>query len=258
MRELSSRQLKIVEYLSGEMSDEQLISFESEMEKDDGLKAEVDQLKRTSMRLDDWPDETVSVPSLQEISPGTSKVFQLKELVIPSWAKVAAALFVLPLMLWLLNLQLSIENNAVTLSFGPTQTHNIEEPVQHKAFHDEDSQGELANLSKLSDSLANKQKEMLDQWANEYSDNIEKLLKRHESNQIDKVEDMIARLEDQNSEELAQMFTSILNSLETQRQEDLGKIELAFLQIADALNRQQFETEELLANIFYNSPIKNN
>ena len=258
MSEQENRMQRIIEYLSGELSVDESKAFELEMKRDESLRHEVDQLRKTRFLLEDWKDQSVTTPSLDAVLHHSGKSTVVKKMVLPGWVKLAAAMMTLPIMAWLLNLQISIDKSSFIISFGSSQLKQTEQYLDQMVQLNNQVHTQLANLSTLSDSISAQQSNKLEIWASDHSKDIENMLKSHQVSHSAKVDKMMNRMEDKNEEELAEMLNTLLATLESQRQEDLGKIEVAFLQIAEALNRQQFETEELLASIIYNSPIKNN
>ncbi len=259
--QINEQQQRIIEYLTNEMTAAQKRDFESEVKNDPSLEKDVKGFKEVQSDLSEWKNEHVEIPALSRLVTERPPGQIVK---MPGWYKVAAAVLLLPLIAWLLDFQITQQGNSMALSFGPPHLiHDnsaglLENESNEIAVGAEEKMSESISIPpEVLDSFGAQQSEFLEKWSAEYSVNIEKILANHEARQWTKLENVIARLEKEQADELNETLASLMATWESRRQEDLGRIEVAFLQIADALAKQQYETEELLTSIFYNTPAKN-
>ena len=259
MQQLNEKEQRIIEYLTGEMTGEEKMAFESELLNNTSLQGEVNSMKTVRAHLSDWKDEEVQIPPLSSLTQKSSMRSSRPVVKIASWVKVAAAMLLLPIMAWLLDMRVTQNDNVMTLSFGPSISQNN----QAIDLAENDSGKPVESLSpgnitsEILDSVSLLQSQFFKTWSKEYSTKIENILAKHESRQWTKLENIIARLENEQDKERSEIISTLMGVWESRRQEDLQNIEVAFLQIADALTKQQYETEELLTGIFYNTQAKN-
>ena len=260
MKPINELERQLVEYISNEMSPSEKAAFQVKLNNDPALLKEFEELQKIRGNLLKWKEEKVLAPSIDSIVNDKSLSNEKKHIVqMAPWMKVAAVIFLFFFSAWLFNVEITQVEKGLTLRFGGPQAQN--HPVQQVAVDGAISSTSEFNKQKLIaevlDTMVANQDRFLTSWSNDFMTILQAILDDGEKRQSTKIEEVVARVQKQDVDQRHEELTNLMNLWESRRQGDLQNIELAFLRIAEALSQQQYETEELLSSIFYNTPTKN-
>lgn len=269
MKNIDPSDINIINYLSGEMSTEELKQFEKQLNENELLKSQVEEMKMVQGQLRNWNNDAIAVPDIEEslhahIPPkqqirkgGQSGSKQIR-FSIPNWAKYAAAFLGFVVLLQITGLKINQEGNALMLSFGEPDIERIDASdvnlIVAKALenYDQKQNSELANfrhqvnvdmgqlnstvlgISKANETNMSQLKSFLDRNLDQQYASMQSILEENESNQRQEMEDS---------------FTGLVEYLDNNRIKDQLNIQNAFSDIATAINNQQYQTNALLTSI---------
>lgn len=260
MRPISEKERQLIEYISDEMSASEKAAFEIQLHKNPELQKEVEDLRNAKFALLKWKDEKIIPPSIDSLirTPPESG-YKASAVTITPWLKIAASILFFFVCAWLFNVELTQVENGLTLRFGGERGHS--RSVQSLAKEGTNSSTTEIDkqeiISEILDTMTSTQDRFLNNWSNEFIASLEDILAERENRQSANIEEIVTRIQNEEVDKRHDELTSLMNLWESRRQEDLQNIELAFSRIAEALSKQQYETEELLTSIFYTTPAKN-
>jgi len=267
MKQIDPSEINIINYLTGEMTTEELIQFELLLDENQILREQVEDMKLVRSQLSTWGNENIHLPALDlSTSVGTLKSNKNnfgKSIKLPNWMKYAAAFVGFVLLFQILGFKVNHDGNTLLLSFGEPTSQNIDAnsvdeiisnaiekyaKAQNNQFVDFKNQmnSDLASINKSVDNILIENKSTISQLTGVFNQNMDK--------QYLSLEYMIKGIEDNQRQELEDSFTGIVEYLDNKRVNDQYKIQNAFSEIATAINNQQYQTNELLTSISDEEP----
>ncbi len=260
-------QSELIDYLYGEMSEEDRLDFEQKMDQHPELKVEYEALKKVRSELSGMADTeaTVSHPSFLSTGRLTPKETSRESVIFRSILAVAASITLLMLIGFITDFNLAISTDGVQLGFHSKP----EEPVQKVL-----TEAEIRSM--LKDELEKSNSELLTSAAktNEVTDtrivSLEKSLKKISANNAQAVvtkEDLnnfLTMVEERNTEAIRQFMTTISTQqqqyfkatftqyndyLQLQRQDDLSLIRSEFIEMKQSQTQQKHQTDQVLASL---------
>ncbi len=268
MKHIDPSEINIINYLAGEMTNEELKQFRHQLRENQLLRTQVEEMEkiRNQMRL--WKDEDIRIPTFESLTSTpntrrTNSTSNIRKLQFPNWVKYAAVFLGFVLLSQITGFQVSQNDNTLMLSFGAP---NMENPD----VHDID-----VIVAKAIDKYAKEQSNDLSTFKNQIDTDlstiaaaVEKIAVKHETNleqlegifnqnmdgQYVRLESMIRNIEDNQRQDLEDSFTGFVEFIENKRAKDQYKIQNAFSEIATAINNQQYQTNALLTSISEDDP----
>ena len=268
MNNIDPSELNIINYLFGEMSEEEKRKFEKELETNKELKAKLEELKHVQADLGTWSNEDIEIPefhpaashsSLSASGKGEPSLkAKMVKMISNSWMKYAAVFLGLLVFLQFTGLQISQQGNALMLSFGAPQTgelnsQDVDAIVTHAiAKYAQSQQNDFVSFKQEVNSNFDAINTAFLNLTEENQQNVGKLQNIFDNNldqQYVSLQTMINEIEDNQRQELEDSFTGIVEFIENNRQKDQFKIQNAFSELATAINNQQYQTNALLTSI---------
>lgn len=244
---MKNREDAVIRYVSDEMTQKEKIQFEQQMAEDASLREEVQELQATQEVLRSWPDTTFEVPTLAEVQQENSpKVARLRSVGVPKWMSYAAAVLLLLGFAWLSDLQLTQQDNALVLSFGPIEeapSYSGEEVAQivdqTMAKYTAQLQSEkTAKEQKVDQQFTAMEQKITSRLAALYQKDLQEVqqqLNDHERKQLLATEELVRGLQFEQRVLLQEAIVAVLDRIEQQRLEDRIGLENAFEQITTLL-----------------------
>lgn len=263
MKHIDPSDINIINYLTGEMNQDEMKQFELQLEENLLLRKQVDEIKNVQGHLGIWNDEHIEVPAFESIKSSQNThsdnaARRSKKFYLPNWLKYAAIFLGFVCLLQLIGLRVNHNGNTLLLSFGEPNAEHLDagdvDAIVAKAItkYAEEQNNNLGSFKKeINDDLAK-----LTTSVNSISHNgeinmkqMESLFSRNMDQQFVSLESMIKSIEDNQRQELEDSFTGLVNYIEKKRVNDQSKIQNAFSEIATAINNQQYQTNALLTSI---------
>ena len=269
MKQIDPSEINIINYLTGEMTTEELIQFELLLDENQILREQVEDMKLVRSQLGTWENENIQIPTFDLSTSTSTEAFKPnknnfgKSIKLPNWMKYAAAFVGFVLLFQILGFKVNHDGNTLLLSFGEPTSQNIDAnsvdeiisnaiekyaKAQNNQFVDFKNQmnSDLASINKSVDNILIENKSTISQLTGVFNQNMDK--------QYLSLEYMIKGIEDNQRQELEDSFTGIVEYLDNKRVNDQYKIQNAFSEIATAINNQQYQTNELLTSISDEEP----
>ena len=274
MKNIDPSEINIINYLSGEMSAEELKQFELQLGENPLLKTQVEEMKEVQDSLGIWRNEDIQVPIIEtgwqdNILPPESKTLdnvkrgKIVKYSIPNWAKYAASFLGFVLLLQITGLKIIQNGNALMLSFGEPDIESLNggdvDAIVAKALetYAASQDNQLAEFKHQVNTDLGELNNAFQNFAVSNESNISQL-KHSFNNNIDKqyagLKSMIKETEDNQRQELEDSFTGYVQYVENKRDSDQLKIQNAFNEIATAMNNQQYQTNALLTSFSGEDP----
>lgn len=274
MKNIDPSEINIINYLSGEMSAEELKQFELQLGENPLLKTQVEEMKEVQDSLGIWRNEDIQVPIIEtgwqdNILPPESKTLdnvkrgKIVKYSIPNWAKYAASFLGFVLLLQITGLKINQNGNALMLSFGEPDIESLNggdvDAIVAKALetYAASQDNQLAEFKHQVNTDLGELNNAFQNFAVSNESNISQL-KHSFNNNIDKqyagLKSMIKETEDNQRQELEDSFTGYVQYVENKRDSDQLKIQNAFNEIATAMNNQQYQTNALLTSFSGEDP----
>jgi len=263
MKHIDPSEINIINYLSGEMSTEELNQFEIQLEGNQLLKAQVDELKIAQKQMGLWKDEDIEIPSFESLNTIPDKVNQepvlrSKRIHLPSWVKYVAIFLGFVMFMQIAGFKVNHDGNTLLLSLGEPNTESLNaqdvDAIVAKAI-DKYASEQNSHLNALQNHMESELSEITFAVNNISQNNsasltqLENLFSRNMDEQYVSLESMIRGIEDNQRQEIEDSFTGLVEYIENKRIKDQYKIQNAFSEIATAINNQQYQTDALLTSI---------
>ncbi|MEM9545365.1 MAG: hypothetical protein AAGA77_05305 [Bacteroidota bacterium] len=269
MKQIDPSEINIIDYISGEMNEEEMKQFELQLENNPLLKARIEDMRAVQQQLGVWKNEDINIPAF-EPSAFVETVEQplphanSRRLKLPNWLKYAAAIVGFTVLLQLIGLEINKNGNTLMLSFGEPNTETIssgqidaivaraidkyaeDQNRQFVAFKDQVN-SDLSGLSASIDEVSSNNKVNLAEMENMFNKNMD--------GQYVRLESMFKAIEDNQRQELEDSFTGLVEYIENKRRNDQYKIQNAFSEIATAIDDHQFRTNALLTSMTDEAPV---
>ncbi|MBT8218456.1 MAG: hypothetical protein KJP00_01440 [Bacteroidia bacterium] len=251
---------EIIEYISGEMHPSFVEKFETKMQDDPELKAQVSALQGTQNHLNEWTADEIEVPPFenQDVDEGPDVRKGAAVVHLPNWIKYAAAAIILLGISWLSGLQVNRVGNTLAFSFGdPEVMTDIDtkiEGIVAKAVQNQmkDYQSQFTTYQDNIDQSLQNINTGLASLTGQYrlENNRLKSNMQSESNaQYARLEQMIRSIENEQRQDIEGSITALVQYWDQQRSTDLFKIENAFNEVAAAINNQQDRTDAIFSSL---------
>jgi len=268
MKHIDPSEINIINYLTGEMTNEELKQFELQLDENQLLRAQVEEMKITQSNLEVWKNEDIDIPNFKPLDTRNQNLqskgeSQSKKIHLPNWMKYAAAFLGFVMLMQVSGFKVNHDGNTLLLSFGEPKTeslnvNNVDEIVANaidKFAKAQNSQlvefknqmnADLNNITSAVNNIT--VKNQLNQAQ------LETMFSRNMDNQYVSLESMIKGIEDNQRQELEDSFTGFVEYIDNKRINDQYKIQNAFSEIATAINNQQYQTNALLTSISDEDP----
>jgi hypothetical protein len=244
---MKNREDAIIRYVSDEMTPKEKIQFEQQMAEDASLREEVQELQATQEVLQSWPDTTFEVPSLADVQQeDPPKIARLRAVGMPRWMSYAAAVLLLLGFAWLSDLQVTQQDHALVLSFGPAEQSPSYSGEQVAQIVDQAMAKYTAQLQ--SEKTAEEQKadqqftaleqKITSRLAALYQKDLQEVRQQlydHERKQLLATEELVRGLQFEQRVLMQEAIVAVLERIEQQRLEDRIGLENAFEQITTLL-----------------------
>ena len=261
MKSIDPSEIRVIEYLSGEMTREEVVQFEKDLKENPLLEQQLDELRATKSQLQLWGNEDIPIPDFhpgKTQNGGGSSIQSIsgkRRFPFPQWVKYAASFLGFVLLLNVLGVKLTHKENTLMLSFGDPAIDNVDQrtvdEIVNKAL-DNYSKSQLSQFatfkSQLDDLNTAVNSIALDNKSNIHT--LEGAFNRS----LDQQYMMIKSIEDNQRQDLEDSFTGLIEYVENNRIQDQYKIQNAFSEIATAINNQQSQTNALLTSISDEKP----
>jgi hypothetical protein len=244
---MKKREDAIIRYVSDEMTTEEKKQFEQQMAEDASLRNEVQELQTTQKALQSWPDTTFELPPLAELpQKNLPKESRLRSMGMPRWISYAAAVLLLLGFAWWSDLQLTQQDNALVLSFGPVeqapsyssdQVAQIVDQAMAKYTAQLQSEQMLKEQETDQQFIALEQK-ISSRLAALYQKDLKEVRQQlydHERKQLLTTEELVRGLQFEQRVLFQEAIVAVLDQIEQQRIEDRIGLENAFEQITALL-----------------------
>ena len=262
MKHIDPSDINIINFLSGEMTTEEMSQFKLQLDENQLLREQVEEMRIAQSLLGVWDSKEIEVPSftprVAKSKNSTSSISKAKKIHFPTWVKYAAAFFGVVMLLQITGFRANHDGNTLLLSFGEPNSTNINAndvdaivakamlqyvKNQENQMADFKSQvgTDLNSIATAVNGLKSKNDMNLAQLEGMFSRNMDK--------QYVSLESMIKGIEDNQRQELEDSFTGLVEYIENKRQNDQYKIQNAFSEIATAIDNQQYQTNALLTSI---------
>jgi len=269
MKHIDPSEINIINYLSGEMNNEEMKQFELQLEENQLLKTQVEEMREVQNNIGIWRDGDIDIPTF-EPTKAKSHAFHKShnlgfgKIRFTNWMKYAAAFIGFVLMFQILGLEVNRNGNTLMLSFGEPNSEYMDasdvdvlvdraiskyasDQNAKMAVFENQLNSELATLSSAVNDMNSK---------NEFNrSQLESLFNHNMDGQYVRLESMIRGIEDNQRQELEDSFTGFMEYIENKRIKDQYKIQNAFSEIATAINDQQFQTNALLTSMTEEEPV---
>ena len=221
---------KIMDYLYGEMSDNERKQFEIEMDQNEALRKEVDALKGVRSFLNEHKDEPI--PSSTVVVEKQGRVVRLSK-----WWAIAASLLILLTLGKMLDFRVSIGEGQMVMGFGPIEKEDKNE-VQEPTITRDQMANMLADLKKeLRDELE-EQGQLIAQSEQKITDQRAEMNRWMKEVKSDQVKFTQAFWDEYNRDQnvfTTRLVNDFIEYNETQRQEDLDMINKGFSDLAQMI-----------------------
>lgn len=262
MKQIDPSEIKIITYLTGEMSAQEAGLFEKEIGQNQLLSAQVEEMRLVQQTLGNWRNSDIDIPDFGasrrtdfDMEPRQSSLRTMK---MPQWLKYAAAVVGFACLMHLVGFEVNKNGNTLMLSFGSPDAEMVKpsdidavvakaldnyasKQNSHLAAFEEHMNSELSAISQKVDHMSNKNSVDLSA--------LEGLFNQNMDGQYVRLESMIRSIEDNQRQEIEDSFTGFVEYIDNKRARDQFKIQNAFNEIATAINNQQNQTNALLTSI---------
>lgn len=263
MKHIDPSDINIINYLTGEMTNEELSQFNRQLDENQLLREQVEEIRMTQGQLAAWKNDEIDVPDFEPQATVNSRITSdsksfAKKIHLPNWVKYAAVFLGFAALLQITGFKVNHDGNTLLLSFGEPQSERID-------INDVDE-----IVAKAIDKYAAAQNDQLVEFKNQMNADLssvahavnsintknelnkaqlERMFSENMNNQYVSLESMIKGIEDNQRQDLEDSFTGLVEYIENKRVKDQYKIQNAFSEIATAINNQQNQTNALLTSI---------
>ena len=258
---------KIIDYLYGEMSADEKLAFEKELEANTELKAELDELSGVRSFLHHAEDKEVVPPSFVFNSGQARQVSFVQSDAFRWVGSIAAGLAVLLVSAFVLNFRVSTNEAGLQIGFGESQmvasNQVSKEDVQSwmkevMTDYDTNTNNKLVSLeSKLSDKIDSQDQQNFASFQKmmaNYSSETDNLMKAYVAQVSDENKQMIENFFVVSNDTQQKYMQSVLADFnefyQNQRSYDLKVIETSIDMLKNNYDVQQLEQDNLLANLY--------
>ena len=269
----------LIAYLYGEMSTEDRLRFEKEMESDPDLKNEFMELKQVRKGLSQLEDKEVMEPFFLWGRNGTSESvnpFRRKSLILfKPFIAVAASLVILLLVGYLTRFSISYQQDRLFIGFNGAQQSQPADVLSTEEIRslvrNEIDQNNRRILNTINDSenkmetrfatLETNQKQQLKSQAASIGINEKDLKEFYEQLQqanATLMENYLQNATVQQQEYFQTVMNQFTDYLQDQREEDLRIIRRNLVSLKENQDQQKQETQQILAAILNNANYQNN
>ena len=263
MKHIDPSEINIINYLTGEMTIEELKQFKLQLDDNQLLREQVEEMRNVQTEMSLWKNEDINIPSFESLSSNSDisdikPTYKFKKFLLPNWMKYAAAFIGFVLLMQITGFKVSQNGNALLLSFGEPNSQSLDaqdvDEIVAKAINKYASQqnSQLNTLKNQLDSDLSKISMAVDNISLKHDSNLsqfESMVDRNMDKQYVSLESMIKGIEDNQRQELEDSFTSFVEYIDNKRSKDQYKIQNAFSEIATAINNQQDQTNALFTSI---------
>jgi len=271
--------IDLIAYLYGEMSTEERIRFEKEMEADPELKNEFLELKQVRKGLSTLEDKEVMEPFFlwgRNGVNGWSNPFKRRSLILfKPFIAVAASIVILMLVGYLTNFSITYQENQLFIGFNkPIVTHpaNVLTADQIRSLVNRQiDENNLTILTRIVDTenkldtrlttLETKQEQQPNylQVKNTVSDqNLQEYYNQLRQSNATLVENYLQDATVQQQEYFQTVMNQFTEYLQDQREEDLRLIRRSLVNLKEDQDQQQWQTQQMLAALLNNANNQNN
>ncbi len=270
MKHIEPSEINIINYLSGEMSKEDLKQFELQLQENQLLRTQIEEMRLTQEQIGVWGDDNIQIPAFEPLNTANTANAVLDEnktgnrrFLLPNWLKYAAAFIGFALLMQIMGFKVNHNGNTLMLSFGEPTSNGLNaqdvDDIVATAIStyakDQNNQlailknqlnTDLANITAAVDNISVKHDANLSQ--------LENMVGRNMDGQYVRLESMIRGIEDNQRQELEDSVTGFMEYMESKRIKDQYKIQNAFSEIATAINNQHNQTNALLTSLSDEDP----
>jgi hypothetical protein len=218
---------KIMDYLYGEMSEEEKSQFEIKMREDDALKREVESINEVRSFLQEHKDEPL--PSTTTIVEKPARIYHFSK-----WWAIAASLLLLLIAGKVLDFRVKTGDGQLVMGFGPIEENAVIEPIQ-PGFTAEQLEGILVSFKDEIRSELDKQAELMvqsDQKISDQRDEMNRWMNQVQLDQSQLAEALWNAYDSDKNLFTTRLVNDFIKYNETQRQEDLEMINKGFSDLA--------------------------
>ncbi len=254
-----NREELLMDYLYGEMNEEQRQAFEKMIAADPDLARELAELQDTRSLM----------AELDEVQP-TPTVVSIQQYVSPwkkwRWPLGIAASFLL-LLSWL-NPRLQVGNGALTFSLGKVAVaeSNAEPAFDVEALYDKTA----AMLKEQEERLDRKvlqvdaswqekwrqqEQHMVVNWQRQQKRQTEEIIAQFQSEQLPEIASLVQSLQIQQQQELQSLLTNFWQEYQKTRLSDLESIGTEFTNVYNNVELNKNETEAMFVNLLSNGDL---
>ena len=127
MKQIDPSEINIINYLSGEMSADELNQFEIQLEGNQLLKAQVEEMRIVQKQIGLWQDSDIEIPPLEALHEGNIELPResgtgIRRIHLPNWARYAAVFLGFVMLLQISGFKVNHNGNTLMLSFGEPNT----------------------------------------------------------------------------------------------------------------------------------------
>jgi len=255
------QQALMMDYLYGEMTDEQRREYELWLERHPEVQQEIEELQASRNWLADV--ETV-IPQPLVVNLAPKRTLDLK------WLYRVGAAAAVVLALWLSNFQIKGEEGGFTLSFGNPKSidsHEIEQPVDRSVEEMEawkmllaSNQNVLEQKMMAMDStwqnqftkLENRQQQQWAQVNRTQTQQVQRIKQEFTEDELPRLANLMQQLQQDQLEELRLLLTEFWTSWQDTRQTDLQFIDVQMTNMLQNVERNQQESEARVVNYIEN------
>ena len=268
MKNIDPSEINIINYLTGEMSAEEIIQFEKQLNKNELMQSQIEEMKKIQSQMGVWDNQDIEVPDYNDLmSPSTIKGDGIGQPLnmkgrsrfsIPLWARYAAVFLGFVLFLQIIGLEVSQKGNALMVSFGEPELEHLDESdvdrIVAKALdnYTQNQSRDFVNFKNQVNSNLGQLSNSVNQIAASNKMDIHQLknfLDRNLEDQYANIQLTIKDNDNTQRQEMEDSFTSLVEYLDNNRVKDQLKIQNAFSDIATAINNQNYQTNALLTSI---------
>lgn len=249
---------KIISYLYGELSSEEMKEMEAFIAKDPELAREIEDMKLLRTQLGKIEDEEVVEPIFlpHNLKNNGSLSYRLNRLLWNPVVGIAATLLILFVLAVLFKVDADFSGDAVTISFGDQSKNQSEsgyitrdealQLVKNSASQQTDLEERFEQISQSQNAqftaLMNQQNLATEQIIGDFVAQLQK------DNMV-VIERFLELSQDQQEKYMQSVLTDFTQYLEEQRENDLQEIEDHLVNLHESQQVKNLETEELLAGI---------
>ncbi len=280
---MKSEELKnrLISYLYDEMSTEERLDFETEIEKDPSLKKELDEFRKLRKGLARLEDKEVMEPFFlwgRNGSFGWNRIFKRRSLIMfRPYIAVAASIMLIFVVGYLTRFSISYENDNLYIGFNAREIRTGEDNdgltekeiinlvkneiarnnsvIMARLDETEDSfNGKLASLESTQ-----KKRPVVRQAANTVTeDELQQYFEQLQTVNAEIMKDFLQTATVQQQEYFQAVLTQFSDYLQEQREEDMRLIRRNMINLKEDQDQQQLETQQMLANLLNNADNQNN